>query len=155
MKTPPASLAGLKTPKVSTLTSLRNWLLPSLMEFLSSNTHVEYPQKIFEIGTCSTPIGGTVGQVLDHTKLASLIIHDAAGFTELRASLDALLNSIGIEFSILPESHPSFLEGRCGQILSGEKNLGMIGEVHPQVLKAWGLSLPAAGFELDISLLKS
>src|SRR5215467_7757839 len=59
MKTPPASLADLKSPKVSTLTSLRNWLLPSLMEFLSSNSHVEYPQKIFEIGTCATPTGGT------------------------------------------------------------------------------------------------
>jgi len=30
-------------PKVSTLTCLRSWLLPSLMDFLSNNTHVEYP----------------------------------------------------------------------------------------------------------------
>ena len=37
-------------PKVTTLTCLRSWLLPSLMDFLSNNTHVEYPQKLFEVG---------------------------------------------------------------------------------------------------------
>ena len=40
----------LANPKVETLTCLRSWLLPSLMEFFSCNLHVEYPQKIFELG---------------------------------------------------------------------------------------------------------
>jgi phenylalanyl-tRNA synthetase beta chain len=35
----------LCNPKVVTMTCLRNWLLPGLMEFLSINQSVEFPQK--------------------------------------------------------------------------------------------------------------
>ena len=38
----------LYNPKVVTMTCLRNWLLPGLMEFLSVNQSVAFPQKIFE-----------------------------------------------------------------------------------------------------------
>ncbi len=151
MRTPPAPIVDLKNPKVSTLTSLRNWLLPSLMEFLSSNTHVDYPQRVFEIGTCAIPKGANVGDVVDHAKLSSVTIHDTAGFTEIRASLDALLGSIRVDFKVEPATHPSFLDGRCGAITARGKTVGTVGEIHPQVLKAWGLNLPAAAFELDLS----
>ena len=50
MNTPPAKIIELTNPKIVTMTCLRNWLLPSLMEFLSSNPSVEFPQKIFELG---------------------------------------------------------------------------------------------------------
>ncbi len=140
----------MKNPKMSTLTSLRNWLLPSLMEFLSNNTHVEYPQKIFEVGTCAIPEGEKVGKVLDHRKLSAATIHANAGFTEIRACLDALLNALGVDFKISPETHPSFLEGRFGEIRSGDNSIGMIGELHPRVIKAWRLNLPCAAFELEV-----
>lgn len=38
----------LYNPKVVTMTCLRNWLLPGLMEFLSVNQSVAFPQKIFD-----------------------------------------------------------------------------------------------------------
>jgi len=150
MNAPPARVVDLKNPKMSTLTSLRNWLLPSLMEFLSNNTHVEYPQKIFEVGTCAVPEGERVGKVLDHRKLSAATIHANAGFTEIRACLDALLNSLGVDFKISPETHSSFLEGRFGEIRSGDSSIGMIGELHPRVIKSWGLNLPCAAFELEV-----
>jgi len=140
----------LKNPKMTTLTVLRNWLLPSLMEFLSNNTHVDYPQRVFEIGTCATPEGEAVGRVLNQNKLSAVTVHANAGFTEIRACLDALVNSIGLDFSIMPQAHPSFLEGRSGAIMSGEGKIGMIGELHPEAIKAWGLSLPTAAFEIEI-----
>jgi phenylalanyl-tRNA synthetase beta chain len=150
MRSPHARLVELKNPKMTTLTALRNWLLPSLMEFLSNNTHVDYPQKVFEIGACAAPEGESVGRVLNQNRLAAVTVHANAGFTEIRACLDALLNSIGVDFSIMPQTHPSFLEGRSGIIMSGEKAIGMIGELHPESIKAWGLNLPAAAFELEI-----
>jgi phenylalanyl-tRNA synthetase beta chain len=150
MNSPHTRLVELKNPKMTTLTAIRNWLLPSLMEFLGNNTHVDYPQKVFEIGACAVPEGESVGRVLDQNRLAAVTVHANAGFTEIRASLDALLNSTGVDFSIMPQAHPSFLEGRSGIILSGEKRIGMIGELHPETIKAWGLNLPAAAFELEI-----
>ncbi|MEM2673877.1 MAG: phenylalanine--tRNA ligase subunit beta, partial [Candidatus Bathyarchaeia archaeon] len=55
MNIPPEKIIEIANPKISSMTCLRNWLLPSLMEFLSHNTHVEYPQKIFEVGYCVIP----------------------------------------------------------------------------------------------------
>src|SRR3990170_1428536 len=43
-------IVEISNPKVVTMTCLRNWLLPSLMEFLSNNQSVEFPQKIYELG---------------------------------------------------------------------------------------------------------
>ncbi len=148
---PPKDIVELRNPKMSTLTCLRNWLLPSLMEFLSNNTHVDYPQKLFEIGTCARPEGHSIGQVSDMTRLSAVTVHANAGFTEIRACLDALLNNVGVDFKVTPWTHPTFLEGRCGEVSAGEEILGVIGELHPRVLKSWGLNLPAAGFELEIS----
>ncbi len=50
MNVPPTRTIEVSNPKVVTMTCLRNWLLPSLMEFLSVNQSVEFPQKIFELG---------------------------------------------------------------------------------------------------------
>src|SRR5207244_6416764 len=44
--------AELLNPKMSTHTALRSWLLPSILNLLKDNTHVDYPQRLFEIGTC-------------------------------------------------------------------------------------------------------
>jgi phenylalanyl-tRNA synthetase beta chain len=150
MNVPPSRLVELKNPKITTLTTLRNWLLPSLMEFLSSNTHVDYPQKVFEVGTCASPEGETVGQVVNQNKVAAVTVHASAGFTEIRACLDTLLQNLDIDFTVTPSTHPSFLDGRFGTVRSGEKQIGLIGELHPEVIKAWGLNLPAAAFELEV-----
>ena len=53
MNQEPTQIVEISNPKVTTLTSLRPWLLPSLMEFLASNTHVEYPQRLYEVGDCT------------------------------------------------------------------------------------------------------
>ncbi len=143
-------LVELLNPKMTTHTVLRNWLLPSLLEFLSRNTHVDYPQRIFEVGPAVN--GGTnQDQPIKETKeLAAVIIHATAGFTEIRSSLDALMQSVGRTFQIRDRDHPSFLSGRCGTILSDNREIGVIGEVSPRVIRSWGLNLPAAAFEVEI-----
>src|SRR2546422_4289983 len=153
MNMPENEQIELQNPSMTTYTILRPWLLPSLMEFLSNNTHVEYPQRIFEVGRCFTRDPSTPTRVKDIPKLSAITVHATAGFTEIRQSLDSLLRSLGIEYSVKPSTHPSFLEGRTGQIVSRNQNIGTIGELNPRVIKAWGLSLPVGTFELDLSLL--
>src|SRR2546428_14103285 len=133
--------------------SLRSWLPPTLMESLSNNPHVEYPQRISEFGRCFTRDPSTPTRVKDIPKLSAVAVHATAGFTEIRQSLDSLLRSLGIEYSVRPSTHPSFLEGRTGQIVTKNQNIGTIGELNPHVIKAWGLSLPFGPSKLDLSLL--
>jgi phenylalanyl-tRNA synthetase beta chain len=129
---------------------MRSWLLPSLLNLLRDNTHVDYPQKVFEIGPCVVLQQDGAGGTETRYKIAAVTIHTATGFTEIRSCLDSLLTSIGLKFKVEPTSHPSFLEGRTGKIISEEKPLGIVGELHPRIIREWGLSLPIAAFELEI-----
>ncbi len=143
-------LVELLNPKMSTHTVLRSWLLPSLLEFLSRNTHVDYPQKIFEIGPCISKGQSMSQPIKQNQKLAAVVIHATAGFTEIKSSLDALMSNAGETIQINDGEHPSFLSGRCGAIISEGKEIGIIGEISPKVIRAWGLNLPVAAFEVHM-----
>jgi len=150
MNVPPVELVELQNPRVQTLTCLRNWLLPSLMEILSANVHVAYPQRVFEAGTCVLRKGSEVEEVV---KLAGVTCHAEASFTEARASVDALLLNLGLQHRVVELDHGSFLEGRAASVLVGEAHAGILGELHPQVLENWGIQNPAAAFELNVQAL--
>ncbi len=145
------NLVTLLNPKMTTHTVMRNWVLPSLLEFLSRNTHVDYPQKIFEIGADISRGENSSQPVREERKVAAVTIHAEAGFTEIRSSLDALMENVGQRFEVRTTEHPSFLSGRCGVIISASRDIGIVGEISPRVLRAWGLNLPAAAFEVDLS----
>src|SRR3989442_12247484 len=130
---------------------LRNGLLPSLLEILSHNTHVVYPQRIFEIGPCISRGEDQIHPIQETRKLAAVTIHANAGFTEIRSSFDGMAKNKGRSFQIRETEHPSFLSGRCGAIISDGTEVGVIGEINPRVIKSWGLNLPAAAFEVEIS----
>jgi phenylalanyl-tRNA synthetase beta chain len=142
--------AELLNPKMSTHTAMRSWLLPSILNLLKDNTHVDYPQRVFEIGPCVVLMGSGEDQAETRYKISAVTIHKAAGFTEIRSCMDTLLGSIGVKFDVVPTTQPSFLEGRTGEVISGQRRLGVVGELHPKIIRAWGLSLPVAAFELEI-----
>ncbi len=147
------NLVELLNPRMTSHSVLRNWLLPSLLEILSHNTHVDYPQRIFEVGRCVSR-GENQHPIQEARKLAAVTIHATAGFTEIRSSLDALADNGGLSFQIRDKEHPSFLQGRCGAIASRDgREVGVIGEVNPRVIKSWGLNLPAAAFEIELPAL--
>jgi phenylalanyl-tRNA synthetase beta chain len=144
-------IVEIANPKVQTLTCLRNWLLPSLMEFLSNNLHVEYPQKIFELGTVTLLDERNETKTKDEEKLAAVIVHANASFSEIKSALDAFFMNFGLEWQIKEAKHQSFIDGRVGAAIVNGRNVGIVGEVHPKVLEAWKLENPVVAFELNLS----
>jgi len=143
-------VVSIANPRITTYTCLRNWLLPSLMGFLSRNTHVGYPQRIFEVGLCPLPDQSRANRVRDSLKLAFAIIGPGAGFTEAKSISDSLLANLGRSYVPEEAVHPSFIEGRCSKIVVDGKELGIMGEVHPKVLESFGLGEPAVALELEL-----
>jgi len=141
----------IANPVSATYSSVRSWLLPSLLEFLSKNKDEDYPQKIFEIGKCIEIINGEAD---DKLKLAFATAEKKAGFTETRQMLEWLAASLGIEIKIVPCEHESFIAGRVGKIIVHGREAGILGEISPAVLSEWNISMPVAGFELDLTELK-
>jgi phenylalanyl-tRNA synthetase beta chain len=144
------SLVEVANPKVQTLTCLRNWLLPSLMEFLGNNLSVEYPQKIFELGTVTLLDAKKETKTRDEERLAAVTAHANANFSEIKSALDALLMNIGLDGQIEETKHSSFIDGRVGSVMISDTIVGIVGEVHPRILEAWKLENPAAAFELNM-----
>lgn len=144
------NVVELQNPRVQTLTCLRNWLIPSLMEILSANVHVSYPQRVFEVGDCITRNSSGIQEVV---KLAGVACHAEASFTEARSSVNSLLMNLGPQCQVTELEHGSFLKGRVASIRIGNEQAGILGELHPQVLENWGIQNPAAAFELNAQAL--
>jgi phenylalanyl-tRNA synthetase beta chain len=144
-------LVEVANPSSLHFTHLRGWLLPSLMAFLANNTHALYPQKIFEVGDCTTFDPQTPTGVRDVRKLAAVIAHSTANFSELKAVVEAFFRGLGLKPELEESGHPSFLAGRVGDLLLNGRRVGVAGEVAPGVLDAWGLGNPAVGFEVNLA----
>jgi phenylalanyl-tRNA synthetase beta chain len=149
MNHPPTATVELANPKVNTMTCLRSWLLPSLIEFLSINQSVEFPQKIFELGKITHPDPAAETRTRDQDWLSAATSHPNANFTEIKSALDSVLSNLGFEWQIKEMAHPSFIEGRVGGVNVEGVEVGVVGEVHPLVLEAWKLETPVAAFEVN------
>ena len=143
----------LLNPKIVTMHCLRNWILPSLMEFLSKNQSLEFPQKIFELGIITSL--DTTSETLsrDEFSLGAVTTHSNASFTEIKSIFASLFLNLGINWSVEKISHLSFIKGRVGKIIVNNEVIGFLGEIHPQVLEKWKLENPAAAFEINLSKL--
>jgi phenylalanyl-tRNA synthetase beta chain len=143
-------IVEISNPKVETLTCLRNWLLPSLIEFVSNNLHVECPQKLFELGKVTLLDEKRETRTRDEDRLAAIIYDANASFTEAKSTLEAFMMNIGLEWQIEETEHPSFIKGRAGKTVVEGTEVGILGEVSPKVLETWKLEKPTAAFELDV-----
>ena len=143
-------IVEISNPKVITLTCLRNWLLPSLLEFVSNNLHVECPQKLFELGKVTLLDEKSETRTRDEYRLAAVTYDANASFTGVKSTLDAFLMNLGLQWQIKETKHSSFIDGRVGTAIVNGINVGVLGEISPAVLEKWKLENPVAAFELDM-----
>jgi len=145
-QTPVVEIAN---PKLITMTVVRNWLLPSLIEFLSVNQSVGFPQRVFELGKVTLLDVRQDTRTRDEEWLAAVSTHAEAGFSEIKACLESFFMNLGVEWEIKPAINPSFIEGRAGTVIVNGTEVGIVGEVNPLVLEAWKLENPTAAFEVN------
>jgi phenylalanyl-tRNA synthetase beta chain len=155
MSVPREQIVEVENPKIVTMTCLRSWLLPSLMEFLGNNVSVEFPQKIFELGKVTLLDGTAETKTRDEEWVAAVSTHANANFTEIKSALDAFLANLGAKWQIKEVSHPSFIDGRVGRVIVKGVDVGLVGEIGPVVLETIGLENPVAAFEVNLQRILS
>ena len=141
----------LANPASALYSIARTMLLPGLMQNLSTNRHESYPQRLFEVSDVIVPNEDLATKAERRVHVAAVSAHSKADFTEIKACMEALLRNLGVDgWGVEEARHPSFIEGRTAQVtLHGEK-LGLVGEIHPEVLNNFGLENPVGAFELDL-----
>jgi len=132
---------------------LRHSIIPVLLKVEASSSKARYPHKIFGLDevVIYDPDENLGSKTL--LKLAASISHAVANFSELHSYLDFLFYQLGLPYNFNPVKHPSFIDGRAGEVLVNDKKLGIIGEIHPQVLENWGIKTPLSLFELNVNAL--
>jgi len=132
---------------------LRQWMLPSLLRVETASSRAFYPHRLFEAGDVAIPDPGHELGSRTETVLGAMIAHATAHFSEIHSCLDVLFYHLGKEYALEPVPHPAFLEGRAGKIVLSGKTMGVIGEVHPEVLERWQIGVPVVAFDVNLSQL--
>ena len=130
---------------------LRSWMIPSLMDVLKNNRNREFPQKIFEMGICFKENKEKETNAEEFTRLAVLISHTKANFTEIKQVMDYLFRALNLNYEIENTEHESFIKGRVGRVVVNGKKLAYIGEISPEVITNWELEMPVAALELNLT----
>ncbi len=78
-----------------------------------------------------------------------------ADFYYTKGVVQAVLAKCGIQADFVSGDDPSFNQACCADIMLGKTRIGVIGEVHPQVLANFDIAEKAYLFELDVERLFS
>jgi phenylalanyl-tRNA synthetase beta chain len=65
----------------------------------------------------------------------------------------AIAAAVGVSIVVRPDVHAPWHPGRCARLLVAERTVGHAGELHPDVVAAYGLPTRAAAAEIDLSML--
>jgi phenylalanyl-tRNA synthetase beta chain len=157
---------------------MRHSLLASVLEIMERNARIRERIAIFEINpiflqsedgdlSASQASLGRSGQGLPEEKNQLVIaltgpraLPDWQGadttpmdFFDLKGIVECTLDGLHLsDVRYKPGQHPSFHPGKCARVFIGKQQIGVIGELHPQVVENYDLSdapLLAAEFNLE------
>ncbi len=155
------SLANPISPDRSVL---RQSLLASVLDVIERNARIRERMTIFEIG--SIFLRSEDEDLPEEAKRLVIAITgpralaDWSGadttpmdFFDLKGIIEQLFEGLHIsDATYQPITFPSFHPGKCARVLVGETQIGVMGELHPQVTENYDLpktSLYTADFDLD------
>ncbi len=144
----PGGVTRIVNPVTEHLSIMRTHLVPDLLTYLGRNTHHDYPQSVYEVGQ-------VVVHRRNHLRTAAVSIHAKAGFTNAKSLTEGVLRDLGHDSDVRIEAAEvaSYIPGRCARAFVGDEEVGVFGEVHPEVLEAFGIAQPTIAMELDLERL--
>lgn len=138
----------LRNPLGEDYSVMRTTLIGNTMEVLSRNyKHGVESAKTFEIGNVFIP----ARELPEEKKLVSLGMYGSVDFFSLKGVVDEFLKRLGIENIeyIAISDNSTFHPGRTANVLINGKNIGVMGEIHPDVLENYDMKVRCLVGELD------
>ena len=129
---------------------VRPSIIPSLLRAECQSANAIFPHKIFEIGKvayiCPEENTGT----RTRQSLGFITAAANANFNSAASEVSSLLYYLDHEYKVTETSDPRFIPGRQAGIMVNGKQVGIFGELHPQVLENWSIQVPCVAGELDL-----
>jgi len=156
---------SVKDPKTKEFEILRTSLLPGILKTMACNKSQELPVRIFEVGDVVIQEPTKEVGSRNVRRIAALFSSTKSAFSVLHGALDQLMYSLGAEpehehvegskrrtFKLEPSQDPAFILGMQAHVICCGITLGVIGELHPEVLsnEGFGINLPTSAFEINL-----
>lgn len=148
---------------------LRHSVLASVLEAAEHNARVRDRLAFFEIGPAFLP--SESGDLPDEVQRAAILLSgprslpgwqpadsSAMDFYDLKGILGEVFEALRIPpITFKPGRHPSLHPGKCAQVICGEKQIAVFGELHPNVRERYDLppafKSPILTAEIDLDTL--
>ncbi|HWR11755.1 MAG TPA: phenylalanine--tRNA ligase subunit beta [Rectinemataceae bacterium] len=150
MGIPAKAVVKITNPMSENFEYLRNSPLPGLLGTESVSVKAPYPHRTFEVGKVAIKDETENYGIATRQYLGFLNTHAQADYNESASHLATLMFYLGKEYSVKEAFDPRFIPGRQAEVWSGGAKVGVFGEVHPAILEAFGVTMPAAGGEIDL-----
>ena len=133
---------------------MRTTTLPSMLEILTRNYNFRNKSaKLYELGRVYFK---RADGLADEPKVLTLGAYGGGmDFFALKGAVEAVLKQLRIEnVRFLADSeNPSYHPGRCAKVFSGDRLLGVLGQVHPHVAGNYGVDAELYAAELRFDAL--
>lgn len=133
---------------------MRTDMTSSLLKTLRTNyTRRNAQAALFELGTIFTPIEGE--QLPRETQQIAVGMYGEYDFYSIKGVIEALFEKVGIYDCIYVacKDNPTYHGGRCAEIMSGDKKLGIIGQIHPSVSAEFKIDTDVYAAIIDFEVL--
>ncbi|PJE75657.1 phenylalanine--tRNA ligase subunit beta [Candidatus Uhrbacteria bacterium CG10_big_fil_rev_8_21_14_0_10_48_11] len=153
-----ASSLRVANPLNNDLAVMRPSLLASLVDVVEKNMSAYDTVNIFEMAKVYVP-GGKGKEAIDRYRteevhLSGLVSESGASTERLyqiaKGTVETVLRQRGIEPSFLADAPYPFAPGAAVRVVAAGKQIGTLGILLPPFLKALGVSLSAAAFDLKL-----
>ena len=143
----------ISNPMTENYEYVRDSVLASLMASESVSGHSVYPHRIFEIGKVAF-LNDAENYGTSTRQYAGFLHAGAdANFNTIAGQLQTLFYYLSREYEVEESDDPRFIPGRAAAVLYRGQKAGVFGELHPEALENWGVTVPCTAGEIDLDIL--
>ncbi|MDR2070761.1 MAG: phenylalanine--tRNA ligase subunit beta, partial [Treponema sp.] len=146
-------IVRIANPMTENYEYVRDSVLASLLMSEAASGHSVYPHRIFEIGKVAYRNDAENYGVSTRQYAGLLQADKDANFNIAAAQLQTLFYYLSREYALEESGDSRFIPGRAAAILYRGKAVGVFGEVHPEALENWGITVPCIAAEFDLDAL--
>jgi phenylalanyl-tRNA synthetase beta chain len=179
VRSTPSPAIRIANPKGVDFETARCSLAASLLKTAAANKSEALPLRLFEVSDVVVAVDATseptaetsdVG-ALNSRRLCAVLVASSNCFESIHGLLDRVMEQLDTvtrdpalstsgfrykrserwyEVREETQQHPSFLPGRCAQVVVMDRVVGHFGIVHPEVCEAFGIAAPTALLEMSV-----
>ena len=129
---------------------VRPSIIASLLRAESAAANAIFPHKIFEIGKVAFLDESENTGTKTIQSLGFMTAANNANFNDLASEVASILYFLDHKYEVKEANDPRFITGRQAAVIVNGKQVGIFGEIHPQVLENWQIAVPCVAGEIDL-----